>query len=243
MPNPEISKQLFQYIRKNNEYLLTGRGLDEKQLTFISEHNQFRKIFYNTLTDQKILKNIPERSAEIDPIIEELSKFSRTKIRVKLLQAYQQLCSSLRVLNLFSAYHDFFLSPFENRDELDSIFNSNQEFLALNQKLANIFHDEDKRAYNGLPLCKEAYQFSLKAIGDSKTANFYELISFFEKHPLIRNFFDDHLTEITKYAKLFAEKNGSYTMRLFKPIPIKIILKRKLEPPASTSKKTTYTFK
>jgi hypothetical protein len=175
------------------------------------------------------------------------------------LQEYQQLCSSLRVLNLFCSHVHFFLSAFQNPEKLHQIFDSNQKFLLLNQKLTDLFMRESKQLQRSLTHCKGKYYCALKGIDfienrkmkptGIEAGNFCELSAFFENHPIIKNFFDDHLNEIEQYANLYKQKHSkqtttqrNFTVRVFSSNDFKEIKKRKFSS-VSTSSSKTFIFK
>lgn len=222
--------ELKEYLLENSEYLLEGGALEKPKSQFVTDHDKFKKYFNKTIDDLKIFKKSDDSasplpmSKQVDAIIQELSKLSRTEIRDAVLQEYHSLCASLRVLNLFFLYQKFFLSPFD-KDSLvllEEILGSNPGFRKLNQTFVELFQNADRGKSERTPSCKGLYYSALKGIDYLRTrtmepsgievSNFRELSHFFEVHPFIRKFFDDNLTEIMGYAIiLYGEKSPSLT--------------------------------
>lgn len=218
MKKTENWLDLKDFIDGNYQYLLTGKGLDEKKQVFGVEYNRFQEYFISILTqygmiskDSKIIdQDELDKVLKIkkEEICQKLKKYSGYRVRDMLLVNYHSLCVSLQVLNLFHAFPIFFLGLFDNDKNLLEIFKDNENFHALKDEFSEQIESEIRsikleEAKNSAP--KEKYHAALKAIvpAQNEAKDFNLLCHFFIEYPLVRNFIHKNIDEFKSLAETF----------------------------------------
>jgi len=217
----KLPEELFDFIKKNEEYLIYKTELSGSKKIFKVNYDLFREQFTDLMTQQGI---VIENS---EVVIQILNKFSSSKILRQLLIDFAFLWSSIRVLELYSKNISFFLAASHHPRLLNEIFGLNVIFQNLNKEMSTIFRNEDeyekKKNSSIKPATKGIYYCALK--GEDflcsrvmkptgiEAQNFSELSHFFIKFPAIRHFLDKNREVIQKlgaeYKAHGSRKNSS----------------------------------